>query len=103
MTRRYGQAHPRAVLTDHEVELLLALRADGHTLCELAEKFEVHKGAVAKICRGERRGSARDIDDAELQPMRVCTEPLPAVPLLTPGLCPGARAFELLAHALAAA
>lgn len=79
--RRIGECHPRAVLTDHEVELLgrlLTLRdeliarllADGATGGEvnkaltdeglsygrLAVKFEVHKTCIQKIAEGERRG-----------------------------------------------
>lgn len=51
-----GESHPRAVLTNHEVEMLLELRAEGFSYSWLAKKFEVAKGTVAKICRGERRG-----------------------------------------------
>lgn len=50
-----GESHPRAVLTDHEVGLLLELRAEGFSLAWLATKFEVSKSCVAKICRGEHR------------------------------------------------
>jgi hypothetical protein len=77
---RIGDSHPRAVLTDHEVDLLMELlicrdeiiehlEAKGcsrsvidATLCEeqlsyrwLAIKFEVHVQCIAKINRGERR------------------------------------------------
>ncbi len=50
-----GEGHPRAVLTDHDVELLLELRGEGYSLSWLADKFEVSKSCVAKICRGEHR------------------------------------------------
>lgn len=50
-----GEGHPRAVLSDHEVELLLELRAEGFTLSWLAAKFEVSKGYVGKVVRGECR------------------------------------------------
>lgn len=53
--QRIGESHPRAVLTDHEVELLLELRAEGFSYGWLARKFEVHKQTVAKICTGARR------------------------------------------------
>lgn len=77
--RRIGESHPRAVLTDHEVnELLMPLleqRAAVIAACDglpkptidaaltvlglsyrlLAEKFEVSKGHIAKIARGARR------------------------------------------------
>lgn len=51
-----GESHPRAVLTDHEVDLVLELRAEGKSYEWLAVKFEIHKGTVAKICTGQRRG-----------------------------------------------
>lgn len=50
-----GESHPRAVLTDHEVGLLLELRGEGYSLSWLATTFEVSKSCVAKICRGEHR------------------------------------------------
>lgn len=53
--QRVGESHPGAVLTDHEVDLLLALREEGYSLAWLAKKFEVHKQTVAKICSGQRR------------------------------------------------
>ena len=77
---RIGDSHPRAVLSDHEVELLIELlncrdeiiehleekgcaKAEIDTvLCEkqlsyrwLGIKFEVHRQSIAKINRGERR------------------------------------------------
>ena len=53
--QRVGESHPGAVLTDHEVDLLLELRGEGYSLAWLAAKFEVHKQTVAKICSGQRR------------------------------------------------
>ena len=50
-----GESHPRAVLTDHEVDLLLELRGEGISYGRLAVIFEVSKSCVAKICRGEHR------------------------------------------------
>lgn len=52
---RVGQDHPKAVLTDAEVEQMLALRAEGWSYGRLAEKFEVSKNTVASICQGRRR------------------------------------------------
>lgn len=53
---RIGESHPRAVLTDHEVGLLLELReAEGWSYSRLAKVFEISKGAVAKIVSGQRR------------------------------------------------
>lgn len=51
-----GESHPRAVLSDHEVGLLLELRDEGRSMAWLAEKFEVSKSCVAKIVWGQRRG-----------------------------------------------
>lgn len=78
--RRIGEDHPRAVLTDHEVDLLCvflaerdaliqrlmaggatrpeidaALRTAGLSYRLLAIKFEVGKSAVQKIAQGQRR------------------------------------------------
>lgn len=78
--RRIGEDHPRAILTDHEVELLLELLDEREALVAgmeaqgfarhdigaaltagclsyrcLAEKFEVNKSCIAKIAHGERR------------------------------------------------
>lgn len=79
--RRIGESHPRAVLTDHEVENLIMplleqrealmaerraagkrraeidveLRRVGLSLGLIAKKFDVHKGTIAKIASGERR------------------------------------------------
>lgn len=50
-----GEDHPRAVLTDHEVELVLELRGQGFSFGWLAEKFEVSKSCIARICWGTRR------------------------------------------------
>jgi hypothetical protein len=52
---RIGEEHPKATLTDAEVELLRKLNEAGLCYRELAEKFETNKGTVAKICRYERR------------------------------------------------
>jgi len=54
---RIGQCHHRAVLTDAEVDVVRDLHEnDGLTYKELAEKFEVSKWAIGRICRYERRG-----------------------------------------------
>lgn len=78
--RRIGESHPRAVLTDHEVALLLelidereavigdlvfkgvrqtdidaALVDQGLSYRCLALKFGIHKQTVAKIAKGMRR------------------------------------------------
>lgn len=78
--RRIGESHPRAVLSDHEADLLFSflaereaviavLKAMGARQVEidtalatkglsyrcLAEKFEIHKQTVAKFASGARR------------------------------------------------
>lgn len=50
-----GESHPRAELTDHEVELLLSLREQGFSLGWLARKFEVSKSCVQHVCSGRNR------------------------------------------------
>ena len=50
-----GEDHPRARLTDGEVELIRLLHEEGMSYTVLAEKFEVSKWAVGRICRYERR------------------------------------------------
>lgn len=53
---RIGEGHPRATLTDREVDLVRVLHEKhGMSYGKLAEKFEQHKGTIAKICRYERR------------------------------------------------
>lgn len=56
--RRIGDSHPKAKLSDREVELVLQLRAQGWTYERLRRKFGVSKSGIAWICRGERRGQA---------------------------------------------
>lgn len=52
-----GEDHPNAELTNAEVDRLRRLHEDeGWSYALLAEKFEISKSAVAKICRYERRG-----------------------------------------------
>lgn len=78
--RRIGESHPRAVLSDHEIDLLGRFLDDREELISslrrakvrqadieaeltraglsfrlLAAKFEVHKQTVAKIANGARR------------------------------------------------
>lgn len=59
---RIGESNPAAILSDHEVELMLELRRevgpDGrpvHSYLWLAEKFEVSRETVRSICTGRRR------------------------------------------------
>lgn len=50
-----GESHPKAVLTDHEVNLMLELREEGKTYSWLAGKFEISVDSVRSICRGRTR------------------------------------------------
>ncbi len=54
--RRIGQSHHRAVLTDREVDLLLADRDAGMSLAALARKWRMSKSGVKGIVDGRRRG-----------------------------------------------
>ena len=50
-----GEDHPRAVLTNHEVDLLLELRAEGYGYGTLAKWFEIGRSTVRDICSGRAR------------------------------------------------
>ena len=51
-----GQFHPRAVLTDQQVELMRRLHeVDGWSYAKLVEKFDISKTQVGRICRYEQR------------------------------------------------
>lgn len=52
---RVGQDHPKAVLTDREVQQLLALREEGWGYSRLAAVFEVSRSQVRNICTGRQR------------------------------------------------
>lgn len=53
--RRIGEDHPRAVLSDHEVELLWSLRALGWGYKRIARKLECPRGTVRHIIKGRQR------------------------------------------------
>lgn len=53
---RIGEGHPKSDLTDAEVETIRDLNEGGMSYAQLAKKFDQSKGAIAKICRYERRG-----------------------------------------------
>ena len=52
---RVGQDHPRAVLTDAEVLLVLAMHAEGWGYRRLAAKFEVSRASIRDVVKGRRR------------------------------------------------
>jgi hypothetical protein len=53
--RRVGEDHQNAVLTNDEVQVMRDMREQGRTYEWLADKFEVSKSSVAKICKYQRR------------------------------------------------
>lgn len=69
--RRIGESHPRAKLTDHEVDLVHELVEEGMSLRQIAEKFEglISKSQVGKIVQGHFRAQTpagyRLVEDAE--------------------------------------
>jgi hypothetical protein len=55
MTKRHGEAHPKARLSDAEVSLVLALADAGLSYATIAAKFEVAKSCIAGIVQGRTR------------------------------------------------
>jgi Mor family transcriptional regulator len=53
--RRVGETHPAAKLTDHDVDLMFALRAEGMAVIEIARKFEVSRWHASKVLHYRRR------------------------------------------------
>lgn len=53
-----GQDHHRAKFSNHEIDLMIELHAEGEGLCyrEIAEKFETSKWTVRDYIKGRRRG-----------------------------------------------
>jgi hypothetical protein len=58
--RRICEGHPGAILTDHEVGLVLDLLEAGLSYAEVAVKFEVSKSCIAHIANGRRRCQTPD-------------------------------------------
>lgn len=54
--RRIGESHHRAVLTDAEVDQLIADRRAGMSLAALARKWRISKSGAKGIVDGSRRG-----------------------------------------------
>ena len=52
---RRGEDHPRAVLTDHDIDLIRSLVDEGVPLVEVAEKFGITKGYASKLANYLRR------------------------------------------------
>jgi DNA invertase Pin-like site-specific DNA recombinase len=55
---RLGEDHQRAKLTNHEVECIRRLHSDGMDYLTIAQKFDVSKSVIARICRFEIRATA---------------------------------------------
>lgn len=55
--RRIGQYHPRAKLTDHEVDLIFELYDEGRglSMAEIARRFETRRSTINEIIKGRRR------------------------------------------------
>lgn len=51
-----GESHPRAVLSDHEVDLVFQLREEGLSLGRIAKAMEVSKSCIQHILAGRFRG-----------------------------------------------
>ena len=54
---RVGEDHPRATMSDHEVELIRQLADDGMPQRLIAEKFEISRGTVGDIVTFRRRAA----------------------------------------------
>lgn len=54
---RVGEDHPRAHLSNHEVDLIRDLAEGGMAQRMIAEKFEISRGTVSDIVRFRRRAS----------------------------------------------
>jgi len=53
--RRIGEDHPRAKLSNHEIDLMQELFEEGMTLREAAEKFDISKKHASEIRSGKKR------------------------------------------------
>ncbi len=50
-----GEDHPRARLTNHDVDLICELHDEGIGYGEIAKKFNISKGSVRDFVTGRRR------------------------------------------------
>lgn len=53
--KRIGEDHPRAKLTNHEVELIREMHGEGWGYKRIADKFGVGKTTIQDLCTGRRR------------------------------------------------
>ena len=89
---RIGESHPRAVLSDLEVDVVLELRDAGWSFGRLAEHMDVSKSCIARICWGQRRAQFA-VAWTRVQP-RPAVEPptvLPIVDRVPMVMCADAR------------
>jgi hypothetical protein len=57
--QRIGESHPRAVLTDHDIDLMFALWEDGSwSYARIAVKFEISKSHAWDILNFRKRGQS---------------------------------------------
>lgn len=52
---RIGDSHPRAKLTNKEIDRLLLLRDQGWSYLQLARVFDISKSGARMICKALRR------------------------------------------------
>jgi hypothetical protein len=71
--RVIGERHPGARLTDHEVELIHQLKADGLSHSEIASKFDAARSTVSDIISGRRR--AQTVEGHKRVPRRLRFSP----------------------------
>jgi DNA-binding NarL/FixJ family response regulator len=55
-----GEDHPRAVLSNHEVDLVLQLLAEGLSQACIAAKMEISRRSVRDMASGRRRAQLPD-------------------------------------------
>lgn len=53
--RRVGDSHPRSRYSDHDVELILQLKAEGFSVRSIAKMMEMPFSTVGAICSGRAR------------------------------------------------
>jgi len=58
--RRIGESHPRARLTDHEIDLIRELHEEGLGYKKIAVKFETSPGHVRSIVKCTKRAQIAD-------------------------------------------
>jgi hypothetical protein len=59
--QRIGETHPRATLTDHDIDLMFALREGGMQVKVIAEKFDITRRHASRVlnCHQRNQTAAR--------------------------------------------